>query len=180
MKKIGTLLAVLAVVGSAFVSTVGAANAAPAAGVAAIACQAELPEWPSDLNSGECNNIAAVGVGTHTTVTPADVITSINAEFTYSEPCLANEPPLTGEASGTAHLGTLSGDVYDVDFDWLRVGLVAVVTHTTGPDAGGHSHAGATAGVAAFAPVPPLGTCAPNGADKLTAEVVGLAGTAGN
>ena len=179
MKKIMTLLAATALVGSALFATAGAATAkedgSPAVGAAIIACQAHLPAWPTLGSSGTCTNTAAVGVGLHGT-TPA-TITSINASFDYSEPCFLGEPPLLGNASGTATLGSSAGPI-SVTFDWVRVGLTAVVV-TSGPNAGGHDHGGAGAGVAAFAPLPPLGTCAPGGSIPLTAQVAGVAATAG-
>jgi hypothetical protein len=181
LKKIMTLLAATALVGSALFASAGVASASapeeasPAAGAAIIACQANLPSWPSSGSSGTCTNTAAAGVGLHGT-TPA-TITSINASFSYSEPCFAGEPPLLGNASGTATLGSSAGPI-TVSFDWVRLGLTAVVV-TSGPTAGGHPHGGAGAGVAAFAPLPPLGTCAPGGSIPLTAQVVGVAATAG-
>ena len=181
MKRISILLAATALIGSALFGTAGSASAStdddasPTVGAAIFSCTANLPSWPSVGGNGSCSNLATAGAGGHGT-TPA-TITSLNASFSYSEPCLAGEPPLLGNASGTATLGSSAGPI-SVQFDWVRVGLTAVVV-TSGPTAGGHAHDGAGAGVAAFVPLPPLGTCSPGGSLPLTAQVVGAAATAG-
>ncbi len=171
LKKISALLMAATIASSLLVISAGPASASdgsPAAGAFVFSCTANLPEWPSPGNSGNCNNLVSAGAGVHGT-TPFTA-TSLNATFDYNEPCVLAEPPVAGFANGTATLGAA-----EVDFSWVRVGLVAVIT--TGAPRFGHDHTGAGAGVAAFAPLPPLGTCAAPA--PLTAIVAGVGAAAG-
>lgn len=159
----------------------------PAAGAFAFTCFADLPEWPSPGNSGTCGGGPANAGATVHGTTPS-TSTSMSATFTYSEPCLANEPPLAGFASGNADFG--GGNT--VDFTWIRVGLTAVVV-VNDLNSGGHNHnlvadtpapadafigdSVAGAGVAAFVPLPQFGTC--EIPDDLRAAVVGAGAAAG-
>lgn len=108
--------------------------------------------------------------------TPAGVSATIDS---YSEPCLANEPPPFGFANGeltitipawaTDHLG-FPGDSAQLiaDYSWVRMGLVAIIL--TGPAAGGTGKLDFAIGPddnsvdggvisAVMIPIPPLPTC---------------------
>jgi hypothetical protein len=165
------------VVAAASVALIGALlPAAPAAasaggGALVFTCNATLPSWPSDNGTGgRCDNLASAGAGVHDG--SAATFNSLNANVTsYSEPCVAGEPPLVGFASGNATAG--GANTVTFNFDWTRVGLAAVVTGTV-TSVDGSSHGGTALAAAAFAPLPPLGTCGPNGARPLSAVVAGV------
>jgi hypothetical protein len=153
MKKIISTVAVIAIAGAMLMPASSAS--AQQAGAAAGTCTVDLPEWPAPPNSSspDCVGIAvgAVLPNGPTCAVPCEFRASVPS---YTETCFLDEPPLIGQASGTLSLdGTAVAD-----YEWLRVGLVAVVTlNETGS---GSTPTGA--GVAAFAPhahEDTLGTC---------------------
>lgn len=179
----------LGVVASLTVGSAGAAAAeiatAPAAGAFVFTCEADLPEWPSPGNTGNCDGGPVnAGVIVHGT-TPTTSTTMSAQGFNYSEPCVLSEPPLVGFADGNANFG--GGN--SVDFTWVRVGLTAVVVvNDLKADGGSHYLVDgvpvvgtvAGAGLAAFAPIPGpdgLGTC--EDPAPLTAIVAGAGAAAG-
>ena len=169
-KKITGLIA-LALIAGAMVVPASPAKADSYAGVGH--CVANLPAWPLDSGSGgSCSGgLLAAGVGLTDSRSPvvcAPTACTISATVDqYQEPCLIpGEPPLIGTANGTLTItanGPLPGSTSS-RYNWVRVGLTAVLLY---PE---------TAGVAAFVPLPPLGSC---GAPlPLNAHVVGIAASA--
>jgi hypothetical protein len=158
MKKLVGLVAVVAIIGAMLLP--GTPASAAKVGAAVGQCEVTLA-WPGSGGANPCTGVAAGGVFLdHVCVPLCNFSASVAG---YGEECFAGEPPLLGNANGTLFLdGTPVGS-----YEWLRVGLVAVLT--VDPDGSGTE---AGAGVAAFVPQPPLGACnAPNPAMK--AEVVG-------
>jgi hypothetical protein len=97
------------------------ASAAPS-GFIVVVGTAKLPTFPCSPNcaGGTFSSTLATGVA------GTEVVTNVTAGFTYNEQCAGGEP-LTGDASGTLKVFTAS-TFYSVHFEWLRVGLVAVIT----------------------------------------------------
>lgn len=158
-KTLVPLLLVVAILG-AFVLPATSASAAPFAGVGQ--CAVNLPQWPTTAPQGapDCVGIA-VGAGVFGgSPTPCAGCEFRATVAQYSEPCVAGEPPLVGFANGRLSAG--GNDVGG--YNWIRVGLTAVLVPLA---------PGTTVGVAAFAPLPPLGTCA--NPLPLTANVIGVA-----
>ena len=182
MRKRLVAAVTLGLLASALVIQAPAAHAANVETFAGAAeCKVTL-QFPNPAGgAATCNGtIGPIGVGAsvNTGTNPPSATTTVcvtvakPCTFTanvaaYTEPCpipsLPLVPPLVGTANGTFTVsdGTNSSTF---GFTWVRVGLTAVLV----PALGGQS-----AGVAAFVPTPPLGTCqAPL---PLTAEVVGVA-----
>lgn len=158
MKKVFSLLAATAIVGALLVPALPA-TAAPFAGAAT--CSVTLSTWPTPAGgNADCSGTAAGAfLPTGPVCTPTCGFRAhVDA---YAEPCVAGEPPLTGTAEGDLYVNPGSGEVHVSAYAWVRVGVVAVLVLDGG------------AGVAAFAPLPPLPTCAASG--SLNAQVVGLA-----
>lgn len=148
----------------------------PVQGEVAFECEAVLPVWPTIAGSGGTCEGTASGEFTHGTTPIVFVNANFSASFEYEEACALNEPPLVGLAEGTATIRD-ANNVVTVSFTWARVGLTAAIV-LTGVTVNGHAHSGAVpgvvgAGTAAFAPLPPIPTCAT--ADDLTAVVAGEA-----
>ncbi|HEY7873803.1 MAG TPA: hypothetical protein VIG64_01645 [Actinomycetota bacterium] len=162
MKKLIGLIALTAIVGAMLVPATSASAAK--VGAAAGECQVTLA-WPGSGGAGDCTGLAVGGVFLDHPCLPTCVFTA--TVESYGEECFAGEPPLLGDATGELKLdGTTVGR-----YNWLRVGLVAVLTVNPEGDPSVNG-AEAGAGVAAFVPQPPLGACnAPNPAMK--ALVVG-------
>jgi hypothetical protein len=161
MKKLIGLVALTAIVGAMLIPGTPA-SAETKAGAAAGTCSVTLA-WPGSGSADSCKGTA---VGAVVPGGPTCVACPFEATVaSYSEDCFAQEPPLLGEASGTL---SLDGQAV-ADYDWLRVGLVAVLTL----DPTGDGTVDDGAGVAAFVPLPPLGACNdPN--EAMTAQVTGV------
>jgi hypothetical protein len=165
-KRIMSLLALALVAGALVIP----ASPAQASFVGAAHCQVQLGSWPNGAGgSADCNSTLGLVVGVKTdppqACVPAAAPCTFNAHVnSYSEPCpvpnLPLVPPLVGFANGTLNVnGQQVGT-----FNWVRVGLTAVIVPTGG---------GSSAGVAAFVPQPPFGNC--QASLPLTAQVVGVA-----
>jgi hypothetical protein len=162
VKKIGVLLAV-ALIAAAFVVPASPAKANPFVGAAE--CEITLPVWPTTgaNTSGPVCGGQAVGVDA---TNPTGCLTPCGFSATvasYNETCVTLPPPLP-QSGLPPPLGFANGTItspVNSDFNWIRVGLTAVIVP---PE---------TAGVAAFAPLPPLPSC--GAASSLTAQVVGVA-----
>lgn len=176
------------------------ANAAAAAGTLKFECVANLPAFPTPQGDGTCGPGAlaggpvvpssATGVITGATndnlpiVLVAAGVNNFSAQFSYQEPCIANEPPATGTANGTATItglqgvvGTtpVSGGKLVVEFTWVRGGGTAAITITGATlSAGSTTVEGTTvvgAGEASFAPVlGPANLCPEGGPLKALVE----------
>jgi hypothetical protein len=188
------------------------ATAGPGHGKIAFSCVADLPAFPSAASNGTCGS-GTLGTGPVVPSSASGKISGLtdqgnaftvavagtnnfNAEFAYREPCVAGEPPVTGEANGTATVTGWTGRVVDPDtgaveivtngtltvtFNWARVGATAEIligdadlsftgssdTATNGTGAGG----------ASFAPVLTQGNLCPEGG-PLKALVTGSAALA--
>ena len=179
-------------------------TAAAAAGTITFECVANLPQFPSRQAEGTCGAYSpgapapagpstATGVmaGTTDSGQPfvlAAIPTTNNffAEFTYFEPCIAGEPPVTGQANGTAEISNLQGVVgttpvnggtLTVGFTWIRGGGTAAIIITDATLSFGETITGTTvagAGSASFAPVLQADNLCPVGGD-LRAVVQGSA-----
>lgn len=192
-KLIALVTAVVAIVPF---TGVGTANAA-VAGTLAFQCKAELSAFPTAAGSGRCRGTVGpagitAGVAFGTSTTGPFVITgagSFEASFTYSEGCVAGEPPLIGAAQGTATISgmtavnngsptTASGTI---SFSWQRVGVTAAIVINGGTISfgdGASANIGTSAGTAAFVPLlQPNNTCPDGG--PLEALVAGTAALAG-
>jgi hypothetical protein len=161
VKKLAVMLSV-ALVAGAFVIPASPAKAQPFVGAAE--CRITLPVWPTtgpNTSGPVCNSatpIGAVGVDAGGSQVCAPVASPCNFSATvasYNETCVNPLPPPLGFANGT-----ITSPI-NADFNWVRVGLTAVLVP------------GETAGVAAFAPLPPVPSC--GAAGTLTAQVVGVA-----
>lgn len=172
---------------AALVGMLGAPGTAQAAGAGGVtfACTAFLPSFPADNGTGgSCapgNDLVAgvdgpsvavaalagaVGGAPYAIAGPG----SLNAtNISYSEGCVAGEPPLTGNADGHA-VATITGPAggtLTTDFTWQRIGVVAVISannFTVDPVVGptdGPSNTGV--GVAAFEPILGAGNLCPTG-----------------
>ena len=188
MKKLSILL-VMGVIGGALVLPIAPAHARF---VGAATCDVTLDVWPTTTtrsNSTPCTGLAT-GLADPSTISctiqvlppPPSVTCNPRCKISitippppdptvrcvvsasvdhYNETCgpQGTLPPL-GTADGTLTVdGTAEGG-----YNWVRVGLTAVLLPLA---------PGSTAGVAAFAPHPPIPTCAAPG--QLTATVVGAA-----
>ena len=187
-------VATLAVVGALVAAIVvpAAPAGATVTGAVAFHCTAQLPAFPAASGSGTCGSdvTPSIGVGVGAGVdddgNPYAIagVGDFNASFTYNEACVASEPPVLGEANGSAstsgatavHNGALTTASLSTDFSWTRVGLVAVIltdsTQVTFGN-GGSATAGAPgAAVGAFAPIIGPNNVCPNGG-SLSALVAG-------
>jgi hypothetical protein len=172
MKKRISLLLTFGVIAGALILP---ANAAHATFAGAAGCQANLPQWPttSAQSAPDCGGGAlptdglAVGAGIIGGTPTACIPTACSFKASissYQETCVGPLPPALGTASGTITVTrNADGQTTSAPYSWVRVGLTAVIVP------GGAN----AAGVAAFVPVPPLGTCA--APLPLTAHVVGAA-----
>jgi hypothetical protein len=169
VKKLSLLLAV-ALIAGAFVIPATTAEAQPFAGAAT--CSITLPVWPTTgpNTSGPVCEGTAVGADAATagsdplrcwagaSAPPPNARVGCRIRVrvaSYNETCVNPLPPPLGFANGTIEEPIVA------DFNWVRVGLTAVLVP------------GETAGVAAFAPLPPIPSCGASG--SLTAQVVGVA-----
>jgi len=194
----------MAVVTTAAAGMALALPAAPASatvtGAVVYSCTANLPTFPSaTLLNGTCTNgtlpAEALGVGAGVDDTGnAYAVTGLgnfSAAFTYDENCGGTTepvPPAEGTASGTATVTGLTATdsgaplateaaTLTTDFNWMRVGSFALILSAnvvvTFPPF--KAHGTIDAGLAAFAPLPPVGNCSPGGAvNNQQAVVVGL------
>ena len=153
MKKISVLVAI-GLIASAFVLPSSPAKANPFGGAAQ--CEITLPVFPTTGRTGVDDNCDGVAVGIDLGGPTPCVACTFSADVAgYNETCVPPLPPPLGFADGTITSPVTSR------FQWVRAGLTAVLLVPQ------------TAGVAAFAPLPPIGTCGAPG--PLTAEVVGVA-----
>jgi hypothetical protein len=158
------------------------AAAASVTGSVTFQCTAHLPAWPSPENAGTCTNgvIPARGVVTLAGRTDSGVAYSVDgagqfsAAFTYETACVAGEPPLTGNAWGTAEIrgvpavygGAVTTADVTVTFTWVRAGAAATILVTDWDvDLLGRETVGGTsgAGEATFVPVLTLADTCPYG-----------------
>jgi hypothetical protein len=182
LRKTASLLLSLGVIAGALFIPATAAHAT-FAGVAG--CQANLPQWPttSAQSASDCADGSlptdglAIGAGiiggsprgcavwANTNPPSGGFRCKFRASISsYQETCVGPLPPALGTASGTITVTDTSDNAStSAPYSWVRVGLTAVIV-----PGGGNA-----AGVAAFVPVPPLGTCA--APLPLTAHVVGAA-----
>jgi hypothetical protein len=155
-------IAVLAILGLVAASLVVPSTTAQAAtGVAVGTCSVTLPQWPTDSGSvgGDGCTGTAIGAGIDSgSATPLVCIPGCGFSATvenYSEPCVLNEPPLVGTANGVIRVDANNDGSYETEFgsySWTRVGVVAIILPNGADPAG-------SAGVAAFVPSLPLGSC---------------------
>jgi hypothetical protein len=185
------------------------AAAAAAAGKVSFSCVAALPAFPSPSANGTCGSgtlgtgpvvpssawgtIAGLTDENNAFVVTAAGTNNFSAEFSYREPCVAGEPPVTGEANGTARITgwngrvvkqngtveTVTDGVLEVHFSWTRVGGTAAITidwaNLTLPGSSDHVTDPATGvGQASFAPVLTAANLCPVGG-PLKAAVTGSA-----
>ncbi|HEY7873802.1 MAG TPA: hypothetical protein VIG64_01640 [Actinomycetota bacterium] len=167
MKKSIGLIALTAVVGAMLVPATSASAAKVGAGVGE--CRVTLA-WPGSGGAGDCTGLAVGGVFLdHLCLPTCALAASVDS---YSNICIGGLPPLIGEARGTLSLdGSHIGS-----YHWVRVGAIAVITvdpaDPSAVETAGSSTVDTGAGVAAFLPLPPFGTCAnPNPA--MSVEIAG-------
>jgi hypothetical protein len=169
VKKIPLLMSI-ALLAGALLNPSSPAKAQPFAGAAS--CSITLPVWPTTgpNTSGPVCEGTAVGAdaaragsdplycwaSSHPPPPHGEIGCTIRVRVArYNETCVNPLPPPLGFADGTIEEPIVA------DFNWVRVGLTAVLVP------------GETAGVAAFAPLPPIPSCGASG--TLTAQVVGVA-----
>lgn len=146
-KKIAAL-AIFGLLAAAIALPASPAHAAPFAGAAL--CTTDLPEWPASAPQSAPDCVGtSVGAGLGVVCLPTCAFRATVEQ--YDEQCTLNEPPLIGTANGTMYVDPGSGEVEVGDYNWTRVGVAALVLPVSGAT---------VAGVAAFVPSIPLGTCA--------------------
>ena len=175
-----------------------------AAGALVVSVTAPLPEFPCAACTGTATG-SATGVVGGVDVTTRQVVAAVfrlsayTSNFSYHEACpsaLAGKPvtPPEGFADGSFTIGpgTLIGAAGSAfvtgNFNYTRVGLVAVITTTNNQLYNGDPTAGGTpigpavlgASVGVFVPVSAPGNCAsPAPAPPATIDVVSVAVAAG-
>lgn len=185
-KKLASIL-VLGLLATAVVLPAAPAQASVTGGLV-IQCTANLPEFPSPANTGSCNGSglgAAITVPAHVLAPSAASVGGFTSDFNYNEECVAGEPPVIGFANGFGHvpvtvLPELADDTLNLHFNWIRVGLTAVITVdslTLNNFADVTGSLGAA--VAGFAPlIGPGNVCGPTGTGDPLQAVVVAAGAA--
>ena len=172
------------------------AAAAPAAasvsGSVSFHCTAKLPAYPTPEGYGICEGdttpaVADVNLsGLDTSSVPYAVAGqgAFGAAFTYTQACIANEPPLVGTARGTATVvdapavygGTPTRADVEAQFRWSRVGIQAtvVVTGWQIRFSNGRTATGTNgAGEAVFIPVSGTNHLCPGTGETVKALVLG-------
>jgi hypothetical protein len=207
--RVRRLLALLGAVALLAMPLIQASPAqASTSGGHVIACKAHLPQWPTlTPTSGSCTGNTPVGsvsvdwgldnLGNAYVVVDPGVF---SASFTYSETCVAGEPPAVGTANGTAGVTgataldgtTQTSAAWTAAFSWTRVGATALVFLGPASVTFGNGHtatsavklpvpsppgvSGGSSGVAVAAFVPttvPLPTCAAPGVLDAQVAAVG-------
>jgi hypothetical protein len=152
-RKFVALVLLGLMLGALFVPT---AAHAQFAGALTVDCTLAFPSPGGNTN---CS-----GSGFGATAAPAACVgCTVTVNASYSEPCPVPVGfPVLGLASGTISAGGETGE-----FDWVRVGVTAVIVPLTGD----------SAGVGILVPHAPVGDCsAPNPSQEITVVAVGAAG----